>query len=146
VTRSSSRRSREGSRGEAGDPSRLAFEITETAAIENVDVAAQLARRLSALGCHIVLDDFGSGFGSFHDLKHLPFASIKIDGEFIRQVTVSKVDEVTVRSILELARGLEKPTIAECVEDQATLELVHKLGVYPQGFHIARPEAMNPER
>jgi EAL domain-containing protein (putative c-di-GMP-specific phosphodiesterase class I) len=64
---------------ESGDPSRPAFEITETAAIENIDTATGLARRLSTPGCEIVLDDFGSGFPSFYYLKHLSFAVIKID-------------------------------------------------------------------
>ena len=131
---------------ESGDPSRLAFEITETAAIENIDAATDLARRLSALGCEIVLDDFGSGFGSFYYLKYLPFAVIKIDGEFIRHITTSNIDQVTVRSIVSLAHGLEKATIAECVEDDATLRLVRQLGVdYAQGFQIAAPREIHPE-
>ena len=103
--------------------------------------ATQLAQRLSTLGCEIVLDDFGSGFGSFYYLKHLPFDVIKIDGEFIKQLTTSRVDQVTVRSIVELAHGLEKATIAECVEDEATLQLVRKLGIdHAQGFHLGRPQ------
>jgi diguanylate cyclase (GGDEF)-like protein/PAS domain S-box-containing protein len=125
---------------ESGDPTRLAFEITETAAIENIDTATELAQRLSTLGCEIVLDDFGSGFASFYYLKYLPFAVIKIDGEFIKQITTSRVDQVTVRSIVELAHGLEKTTIAECVENEPTLQLVRQLGIdYAQGFHIGRP-------
>ena len=130
---------------ESGDPSRLAFEITETAAIESIETATQLAQRLSTLGCEIVLDDFGSGFGSFYYLKHLPFAVIKIDGEFIKQITSSKIDQVTVRSIVELAHGLAKTTIAECVEDDATLQLVRQLGIdYAQGFHLGRPQDTIP--
>jgi diguanylate cyclase (GGDEF)-like protein len=124
----------------SSDSSRLAFEITETAAIENLDTATELAQRLSTLGCEIVLDDFGSGFGSFYYLKHLPFAVIKIDGEFIKQITTSKIDQVTVRCIVELAHGLGTATIAEWVEDDATLQLVRQLGIdYAQGFHIGRP-------
>jgi diguanylate cyclase (GGDEF)-like protein len=126
---------------EASDPSRLAFEITETVAIENIEHAHQLIERLAALGCQIVLDDFGSGFGSFYYLKHLRFDSLKIAGEFIKQITTSKTDRVTVQAIVEMARGLEKTTIAECVEDQATLELVRELGVdYAQGHHLGKPE------
>jgi diguanylate cyclase (GGDEF)-like protein/PAS domain S-box-containing protein len=125
---------------EATDPSRLAFEITETAAIENVEEAQRLADHLSALGCQIVLDDFGSGFGSFYYLKHLPFDSLKIDGEFVSQITTGKADRVTVEAIVAMARGLETTTIAECVEDEATLALLRDLGVdYVQGFHLGRP-------
>jgi len=130
---------------ESGDPSRLAFEITETAAIENIDRATRLAQRLSTLGCEIVLDEFGSGFRSFYYLKHLPFAVIKIDGEFIKQLTTSRIDQVTVRSIVELAHGLEKATIAECVEDEPTLQLVRQLGIdFAQGFHLGRPQDIIP--
>lgn len=130
---------------ESGDPSRLAFEITETAAIENIDTATQLAQRLSSLGCEIVLDDFGSGFGPFYYLKHLPFAAIKIDGEFIKQLMTSRVDQVTVRSSVELAHGLDKATIAECVEDEPTLQLLRQLGIdYAQGFHLGRPHDIIP--
>jgi diguanylate cyclase (GGDEF)-like protein/PAS domain S-box-containing protein len=125
---------------EATDPTRLAFEITETVAIENIEHAQQLSRRLAGLGCQIVLDDFGSGFGSFYYLKHLPFDSLKIDGEFVKQITTDRADRVTVQAIIEMARGLEKTTIAECVENQATLDLLGQLGAdYAQGYHLGRP-------
>jgi EAL domain-containing protein (putative c-di-GMP-specific phosphodiesterase class I) len=90
---------------------------------------------------------FGSGFGSFYYLKHLPFAVIKIDGEFVKHLTTSRVDQVTVRSIVELAHGLQKATIAECVQNEATLQLVRQLGIdYAQGFHLGRPEGIIPAR
>jgi diguanylate cyclase (GGDEF)-like protein/PAS domain S-box-containing protein len=125
---------------EATDPTRLAFEITETVAIENIEHAHKLSQRLAALGCQIVLDDFGSGFGSFYYLKHIPFDSLKIDGEFVKQITTDKADRVTVQAIIEMTRGLQKTTIAECVENQPTLELISQLGAdYAQGYHLGRP-------
>jgi diguanylate cyclase (GGDEF)-like protein/PAS domain S-box-containing protein len=125
---------------EASDPTRLAFEITETVAIENIEHAYQLSQRLAALGCQIVLDDFGSGFGSFYYLKHIPFDSLKIDGEFVKQITTDKADRVTVQAIIEMASRLEKTTIAECVENQPTLDLISQLGAdYAQGYHLGRP-------
>ena len=125
---------------EASDPTRLAFEITETVAIENIEHAHQLSQRLAALGCQIVLDDFGSGFGSFHYLKHLPFHSLKIDGEFVKQITTDNADRVTVAAIIEMTRGLQKTTIAECIEDQPTLDLITQLGAdYAQGYHLGKP-------
>ena len=125
---------------QASDPTRLAFEITETVAIENIEHAHQLSQRLAALGCQIVLDDFGSGFGSFHYLKHLPFHSLKIDGEFVKQITTDKADRVTVGAIIEMTRGLQKTTIAECIEDQPTLDLITQLGAdYVQGYHLGKP-------
>jgi EAL domain-containing protein (putative c-di-GMP-specific phosphodiesterase class I) len=102
-------------------------------------------QRLFTLGCEIVLDDFGSGFGSFYYLKHQPFSVIKIVGEFIKQLTTSRIDQVTVRSIVVLAHGLEKATIAECVEDEPILQLVRQLGVdFVQGFHLGRPHDIIP--
>jgi diguanylate cyclase (GGDEF)-like protein/PAS domain S-box-containing protein len=125
---------------EATDPTRLAFEITETVAIENIEHAHQLSQRLAALGCQIVLDDFGSGFGSFYSLKHLPFDSLKIDGELVKQITSDKADRVTVQAIIEMAHGLGKTAIAECIENQSTLDLITQLGAdYAQGYHLGKP-------
>ncbi|MEA2171654.1 MAG: hypothetical protein QOF76_4954 [Solirubrobacteraceae bacterium] len=122
------------------DPRCLIFEVTETVAISNLDRARQLARRLSNLGCGFALDDFGAGFASFAYLKHLPLDVIKIDGEFIRHLPRSQHDQVTVRAIVDIARGLGKETVAEFVEDQETLEALKRLGVdRAQGYHVGRP-------
>ncbi len=124
----------------AGAPNRIAFEITETAAITNMDHARRLATDLLALGCQIVLDDFGSGFASFSYLKHLPFDVIKIDGEFVRGMADSKIDDLAVRAMVSMATGLNKTIIAESIEDQATLGLVRELGIdYGQGYYLSRP-------
>jgi diguanylate cyclase (GGDEF)-like protein/PAS domain S-box-containing protein len=125
---------------EATDPTRLAFEITETVAIENIEHIHELSKRLAALGCQIVLDDFGSGFGSFYYLKRLPFDSLKIDGEFVKQITTDKADRVTVQAIIEMAHGLGKTAIAAWIESQHTLELITELGAdYAQGYHLGKP-------
>jgi diguanylate cyclase (GGDEF)-like protein/PAS domain S-box-containing protein len=122
------------------DPCRLLFEITETAAIRNVEHARRFTTRLRSLGCAFALDDFGAGYGSFYYIKHLPFDVLKIDGEFIRTLPDSPEDQVIVRSIVDAARGLGKRTVAEFVEDQATLELLREWGVdYAQGYHVAKP-------
>ncbi|MBJ7520524.1 MAG: EAL domain-containing protein [Solirubrobacteraceae bacterium] len=127
--------------GNAGvDPTRLVFEITETAAIGNIDRARGFARRLADLGCQFALDDFGSGFGSFYYLKHMPFDCVKIDGDFIKDLPVSQTDRLTVRAIVDIAQGLGKTTIAECVQDEATIDLLREVGVdYAQGFHVGHP-------
>ena len=72
------------------DPSRLVFEITETALIEETELAVALAERLRRLGCRFALDDFGSGYGGFHYLKHLPMDFLKIDREFIRDALTQR--------------------------------------------------------
>jgi diguanylate cyclase (GGDEF)-like protein/PAS domain S-box-containing protein len=121
------------------DPRRLVIEITETAAIANMDDARRFADEISALGCGFALDDFGAGFGSFAYLKHLPADLLKIDGEFIAGPR-SEVDELIVESIVRIARQLGKETVAEYVGDAETVESLRQAGVdYAQGFHIGRP-------
>jgi diguanylate cyclase (GGDEF)-like protein/PAS domain S-box-containing protein len=122
------------------DPSRLIVEITETAAVRNFELARAVATRLSGLGCTFALDDFGSGFGSFYYLKHLPFQGIKIDGEFVKDLPSSRSDQLTVQAITTLARGLGKDTTAEFVQDAETVAVLRALGVgYAQGYFIGRP-------
>ncbi len=126
------------------DPTRLVFEITETAAVENIQSAREFAEELRGLGCKFALDDFGAGFGSFYYLKHIPFDFLKIDGEFIRTVTVGCTDQLIVQACVQLAKGLGKDTIAEFVETAETLRLLRALGVdFAQGFHIARPRPVD---
>ncbi|HWX43689.1 MAG TPA: EAL domain-containing protein [Solirubrobacteraceae bacterium] len=122
------------------DPGCVIFEITETAAIDNIDQARHFAERLGELGCGFALDDFGAGFGSFFYLKHLPFDTLKIDGEFIRGLTGSERDQIMVRAIARVALELGTETVAEFVADEATSELLRSYGVhYAQGYGIGRP-------
>jgi diguanylate cyclase (GGDEF)-like protein/PAS domain S-box-containing protein len=120
-------------------PSRLNFEITETAALGNVDVARRFASGLHDLGCSLALDDFGTGFGSFYYLKHLPADYLKIDGDFVSSPR-THTDELVIEAIVRIAKGLGKRTIAEHVEDEQTVEALRRMGVdYAQGFHLGRP-------
>jgi diguanylate cyclase (GGDEF)-like protein/PAS domain S-box-containing protein len=122
------------------DPADLLFEVTETAAIANIDDASRFLTSLSELGCGIALDDFGAGFGSFHYLKNLPFDELKIDGQFIRNLTTNPDDLVLVETLVQLARGLGKRTVAEYVEDAAVVQLLRDVGVdYAQGYYIGAP-------
>ena len=122
------------------DPAGLVFEMTETAAIVNIERAKHFASFLHELGCEFALDDFGAGFASFYYLKHFAFDYLKIDGEFIEDLSTSSTNQLLVRALVDIAHGLGKQTIAEFVEDADTLALLEKLGVdYVQGFHVARP-------
>jgi EAL domain-containing protein (putative c-di-GMP-specific phosphodiesterase class I) len=122
------------------DPSRLVFELTETAAIANIEEAKAFARRLQARGCGLALDDFGAGFGSFYYLKSLPFDYFKIDGDFIRDLVASPMDRLVVAAIVGIAKGMGKKTIAEFVADDDTTRLLVASGVdYAQGYHLGRP-------
>jgi diguanylate cyclase (GGDEF)-like protein/PAS domain S-box-containing protein len=126
---------------EAGlDPTKLIFEITETAAIANMEDAAKFARGLNQLGCRFALDDFGAGFGSFYYLKYLPLDYLKIDGDFIEKLASSPVDQRMVKAMVDVARGLEMKTIAEYVGDDESVRLLRDFGVdYAQGFHVGKP-------
>jgi EAL domain-containing protein (putative c-di-GMP-specific phosphodiesterase class I) len=122
------------------DPGRLIFEITETAAITSLDQASAFARRLTTLGCRFALDDFGTGFGSFHYLKYMPIHYVKLDGDFVRGLPESRSDQVLVRAIADVARGLGMSTIAEFVESESILGKVREYGIdFAQGYHVGRP-------
>jgi diguanylate cyclase (GGDEF)-like protein/PAS domain S-box-containing protein len=118
----------------------LCFEVTETAAVVNIDRARQFARRVGELGCEFALDDFGAGFASFYYLKHLAFDLLKIDGEFVTDLANSVTNQLVVKAVVDIARGLGKRTIAEFVEDAETLELLRGMDVdFAQGFYVAKP-------
>ncbi len=122
------------------DPARLAFELTETAALHDVAAAQRSIRALRELGCGVHLDDFGAGFASFTQLRQLDVDAIKIDGAFVRGLPQREDDRVFVAAMIAVARGLGMSTIAEHVEDEATLLLLRSMGVdLVQGYHVARP-------
>jgi diguanylate cyclase (GGDEF)-like protein len=124
------------------DPSRFTFEITETVGVsdQDYDAAAGFADRLTDFGCQLAIDDYGAGFGPFHYLKRIPFDLIKIDGSFVRDMPRNDADQLTVQAIVHVARGLGKATIAEYVEDEATIGMLRDYGVdMAQGFHLGRP-------
>jgi EAL domain-containing protein (putative c-di-GMP-specific phosphodiesterase class I) len=118
----------------------LILEITETAAVENLDAALDFAERLTRLGCHFALDDFGTGFGSLTHLRRLPVTYLKIDASFVRDIAHDPDDQAMVRGIVAIARELGLLTVAEGIEDRAALELVRSYGVdFAQGYLIGRP-------
>jgi PAS domain S-box-containing protein len=128
-------------RAEGVQPCNLIFEITETAAAENLEAARDFAWRLRGLGCGFALDDFGTGYGTFAYLKHLPVTFIKIDIEFVRYLAIDPSDQKIVKSIIAVAKNFGVQTIAEGVEHQTTLDLLRELGVdYAQGFLIGEPK------
>lgn len=127
------------------DPAQLVVEVTETAAISDMARAQAFCVGVQAFGCAVALDDFGAGFGSFQYLKHLPFQYLKIDGDFIRGLPASSKDQLVVKALVDLARGMGKQTIAEYVEDMATVELLREYGVdYAQGFEVGAPHPVVP--
>jgi EAL domain-containing protein (putative c-di-GMP-specific phosphodiesterase class I) len=122
------------------DPKSLIFEVTETATIANMDDAKTFAAAIAQLGCRFALDDFGTGFGSFYYLKHLPVDYLKIDGDFISDLPEGETDQLIVKSIVEMASGMGKKTIAEFVSDRRILRHCRELGIdFAQGYFIGRP-------
>lgn len=125
------------------DPSQLVVEVTETAAISDMQSAKAFCAGVLALGCAVALDDFGAGFGSFQYLKHLPFTYLKIDGDFIRRLAVSRTDQLVVKALAGVVRGMGRQTIAEFVGDAPTMSMLRSYGVdYAQGFEVGRPRPM----
>jgi PAS domain S-box-containing protein len=126
-------------RASGADPANVVVEITETTLMQ-ADTAEDIARRLTDLGLQLSLDDFGTGYGGFTYLKRLPVSQLKVDREFVRDLTVDPASRHVVEAVVALAHGFGQKTVAEGVEDQPTLDLLKELGVdYAQGFHIGRP-------
>lgn len=118
----------------------MTLEFTETAAVSSVEDAREFTLALREIGCNAALDDFGTGFGTFVLLKHLPVNALKIDREFVRELSTSSADQRIVRAIVQIATETGMATIAEGVEDAGALALLREYGVgWAQGFHIARP-------
>ncbi|HUI58610.1 MAG TPA: PAS domain S-box protein [Steroidobacteraceae bacterium] len=127
----------------AGEPAiaaALCFEITETAAVTSLSHATYFMRELKARGCKFSLDDFGSGLSSFMYLKTLPVDFLKIDGQFIGNIARDQVDRSMVEAISKVGRALGIATVAECVESEAVLAELGRIGVdFAQGYFVAAP-------
>ncbi len=130
-------------------PERLCFEITETAAIANLNKTAVFIRALKNIGCRFALDDFGSGMSSFSYLKTLPVDYIKIDGSYVKDLMTDPLNQSLVEAINQISHAMGMQTVAEFVEDQETLELLARIGVdFAQGFGVSYPHKLelNPAR
>jgi len=122
------------------NPRWLDFEITETAAICNMDDARDFARTVTEMGCGLGLDDFGTGFSSLSYLRELPIQHLKLDLEFIRGLPSSPVNQRLVKAMVQFAKAFGQETVAEGIEDAETLAMVRAFEIdYAQGFHIGEP-------
>jgi len=121
--------------------SKICFEITETAAIANLNSAIKFISQLKSLGCRFALDDFGTGLSSFAYLKNMPVDFLKIDGIFVKNIVNDPIDRAMVKSINEIGHVMGMKTIAEFVENNAIEEVLREIGVdYAQGYGVGKPE------
>jgi diguanylate cyclase (GGDEF)-like protein len=126
-------------------PRRLLIELTETSAVSDLQDAERFIEALHHTGCTTCLDDFGTGFSSFAYLKHLKADVLKIDGLFIRDLPNERDNQIFVKSIVDVARGLGKKTVAEFVENVDVLNMLKQLGVdMVQGYHLDKPQENHP--
>lgn len=122
------------------NPVNLMFEITETAALEDLPGARALMNEIKELGCGFVLDDFGVGFSSFYYLRELPVDVVKIDGAFIRNLSNNSDDLILVNALCTVARGFGKKITAEFVENAEIFSLIEEMDIdYVQGYYIGKP-------
>lgn len=125
-------------------PELVCFEITETAAVANFDLAVQLMHGMRELGCRFALDDFGAGMSSFTYLKRLPVDYVKIDGAFVKDMSNDAVDFAMVEAIHNVAHRMGLRTVAEFVQNDTTIEMLRGLGVdYVQGYGVEKPRPLD---
>ncbi len=126
-------------------PHRLLVELTETSAVTDLHDAQRFIKSLRLTGCPVCLDDFGTGFSSFAYLKHLNADVLKIDGLFIRNLHNDHDNQVFVKAIVDVARGMHKTTVAEFVENADILDMLRRFGIdMVQGYHLDMPKADHP--
>ncbi|MCH7509040.1 MAG: EAL domain-containing protein [Proteobacteria bacterium] len=127
-------------------PQAICFEITETAAILDMNRAAEFMAALKKIGCHFSLDDFGAGLSSFSYFKTLPIDFLKIDGQFITEILDDEASSAIVEAITRMSHAMGVQTIAEYVKNNSIKAHLKEIGVdYVQGYGIARPRPLAEE-
>ncbi len=125
-------------------PEMVCFEVTETAAIQNLAEAEKFMNALRSLGCRFALDDFGTGLSSFEYLKVLPVDYVKIDGRFVREILNDRVDRAMVSAINDVGHTMNIQTVAEYVENDEILDELARLNIdFAQGYGIGQPQALD---
>lgn len=128
-------------RGDKSLANRLMVEITETTALTEIEKSIEFVRSVKEIGCHVAIDDFGAGYSSFKNLRHLDVDMVKIDGSFVKDMATSRDDRVLVQTLVDLARNFSMKTVAEWVGNEETADLVEKAGVdFMQGFYFGMPQ------
>ena len=124
---------------------RLVVELTETAALLDIEESMRFVGRVRALGAKVAIDDFGAGYTSFRNLQSLHVDMVKIDGSFVKGLAGSRDNQIFVRTLVDLARNFNLSTVAEWVGDAGEAEILRAFGVdYLQGFYFGKPEIEKP--
>ena len=125
------------------EPRKLCFEVPESVVVSHLDYARRFIDVLHGIGCRFALDDFGSGIGSFANLRHLSLDYVKIDGAYLRDLDRDSVNRAMVAAMIELARTLDFQVVAEQVEDARAFEAAREMGFdFVQGFAVERPQPL----
>jgi EAL domain-containing protein (putative c-di-GMP-specific phosphodiesterase class I) len=126
------------------DPERIHFEILESEGIERYEDVIDSLKRLKTLGCHISLDDFGSGYSSFEHILKLEVDMLKIDGSLIKNIDTDISSQIIVETIVEFAKKLGITTCAEFITSESVYETVREMGVdYLQGYYLGKPKPLD---
>jgi len=119
---------------------RLWIEITETAAVDDLDQTINFVDMLKELGCRVAIDDFGAGYTSFKNLKLLNVDMVKIDGSFVKNLAEDKTDQIFIETMVKLAQSFGMDTVAEWVGDEITADILKEAGItHMQGFLFGQP-------
>lgn len=122
----------------------LTLEITETGLLADEAQVENVMNELISIGCPLAIDDFGTGYSSMSRLRNMPVSSVKIDQSFVRHVAESDTDKTIVQTIVTLAKGLNKETVAEGVEDLACLDVIKSMGCTKvQGYYYSKPVSVS---
>lgn len=121
-------------------PTKIIFEITESASINNLSATRSMIERINDMGCHFSIDDFGTGFSTFSYLKQLPAQHVKIDGSFVRDMINDPIDYALVKAVHDISQSLDKRSVAEYVENEDIFDALKEIGIdYGQGYYISKP-------
>jgi EAL domain-containing protein (putative c-di-GMP-specific phosphodiesterase class I) len=125
------------------DPSKICFEVSEIAVMNNLDHTRRFINVLHGIGCRFALDNFGSGIGSFSQLRQLAIDYLKVDGSVTRDVGINSVSREMLAATIKLSKSLDFLVVAEQVEDQESLDALRELGVdFIQGYIVERPHPL----
>lgn len=124
---------------------RLIVELTETAALIDIEESMRFVSRVRALGAKVAIDDFGAGYTSFRNLQSLKVDMVKVDGSFVKGLAESRDNQIFVRTLVDLAKNFNLATVAEWVADAREADILRAFGVdYFQGFYFGKPEVKEP--